>query len=744
LRVHQLLPVFRPHDAMSQAAVGFQWLLRRLGHLGAVYASEVQPGYGALVQPASQLRVTGGDLVLYHHGIASELASALLHLPCRRGVIFHNITPARFYRGTALAEALTAGRAQLSAMAPAVHLSLGVSHFNASELRIAGHTNVHTVPLFIEPARFDADAADEVFTRSLAGHAPLVVCAGRVVPHKRIEDVLALHAELRRLAPDARTLVVGAAAKGDRYFRALPKHDGVTFTGPLTHAELVSAYRAADVFVSMSEHEGFGVPLLEAMASDVPVLAFAAAAVPETLDGRGIAFDEKRFAALAELVMQLRLDDKLRTRVVDGQRERVEAQGPHASQAALAGALATLELEHKAPVRRHHRAGRPRVAVVVQRYAERISGGAEAHARMIALHLSAHADVTVLTTTASDHLTWQDVLTEGEAKDGAVRVLRFRCGGTRQMRAFNRLSAELLGEGQSRVEEERWLLEQGPRAPGLLEHLRDQGSTYDAVIFFTYLYAPTAHGLPLVADRALLVPTAHDEPPLAFDLYADVFELPQATLCNTPEEARLITQRFPAAVRPQVVGVGVDVPQTDAERFRARFAVTRPYLLYVGRLEAGKGLKELLKHHRDLSRSFPDAPELLIAGTGDLHIRGGPNVRALGRISDQEKYDGLAGAVAAVVPSRLESLSLLTLEAFACRTPVVGNAESEVVAGHLTRSGAGFAFSSTEEYVDAVKRAAAERDALSAKAAAYARRFRWPKVVEAYLVEIERIRKARR
>ncbi len=734
-RIHQLLPVFSPHDAMSQAAIGFQWLLRRLGWFGAVHAAEIAPGYASLVQPAAKLRVEEDDLVLYHHGIASELSSFLLHLPCRRGVVFHNITPARFYRGTSLEEPLNAGRAQLVALAAACHLSIGVSQFNAAELRGAGHENVHTVPLFIEPERFDAEAADPDFTRAFKDReTPLVVSVSRVVPHKRVEDLLALHAELRRLSPESRLLVVGPYAKGSAYFRSLNKLPGVTFAGAVSHAELVAAYRAADVYVSMSEHEGFGVPLIEAMACDVPVLAFAAAAVPETLGGRGIAFDEKHFAALAELVTTLRADVALKEKLVDGQRVRVDELSPDASQRALQTALESLRLVK--PKRRASRRKKPRVGIVVQRFGEAITGGAEAHARQVAHRLAPHADVTVLTTCAVDHLTWDDVLPEAEERDGPVVVRRFRCGGKREMRAFNRLSSGRFTEAQSRVLEEHWLAEQGPRAPELLQHLADHRSDYDAFVFFTYLYAPTVLGLPLVADKAVLVPTAHDEPPLQFDLYADAFELPRALLCNTPEEATLIGHRFPNAARARIVGVGVDpLPLSKKAPWRP---VPGPYLLYVGRLEGGKGLKELLELHRNLGAS---GPTLVLAGSGELRADA-PNVLRVGRITEQQKYDALHQADAVVVPSRYESLSLLALEAFASGTPVIGNAESEVVSGHLERSGAGFAFSDGKGYVDAVRRVQADRAALSKKARAYAKRFRWPKVVEAYLEEIERIRKA--
>jgi glycosyltransferase involved in cell wall biosynthesis len=207
-------------------------------------------------------------------------------------------------------------------------------------------------------------------------------------------------------------------------------------------------------------------------------------------------------------------------------------------------------------------------------------------------------------------------------------------------------------------------------------------------------------------------------------------------LCNTPEEAGLIAHRFPNAARARIVGVGVDpVPLSKKAPWRP---VPGPYLLYVGRLEAGKGLKELLELHRNLGDG---GPTLVLAGSGELRTNA-PNVVRVGRISEQQKYDALRQADAAVVPSRYESLSLLALEAFASGTPVIGNAESEVVSGHLERSGAGFAFSDGKGYVDAVRRVQADRKALSKKARAYARRFRWPKVVEAYLEEIERIRKA--
>jgi glycosyltransferase involved in cell wall biosynthesis len=721
---------------MGQAALAWQRALRHLGFVGDVYAEEVAPGYRSLVRPASALRPAPDALVLYHHGIASSLAGTLLHLPCRRGVVFHNITPARFYAGTRLELALTAGRAQLAALAEGVELSIGVSGFNARELEVAGHRNVKVVPLYVEPERFAASEADEATrTRLQASAGPTVISVSRVVAHKRVEDLLALHAELRRLHPHARLLLVGGYDAGSDTFKALSAQaralGGVHFLGRVSHSQLVAAYRSADVYVSMSEHEGFGVPLVEAMAADLPVLAFGAAAVPETMGGRGIVFDEKHFAGLAELVSVLQEDAALRANLLAGQRARLADFSLPKTVEALGAAL---ELPPRVtPGRR----ARPKVAVVVQRYGEEIRGGAEAHARMVATRLAEHAQVDVLTTCASDHLTWDNTWPEGVEHDGPVRVERFATTRGRQMQAFNRLSRSVFGVPQDLVGEARWVAEQGPLAPGLLAALSARRDDYDAFIFFTYLYAPTAWGVPLVADKALVVPTAHDEAPFRFHQYADVFVPPRALLCNTPEEEALIRQRFPQAARSLVVGVGVDAPKVSPARFRERFGLTGPYLFYVGRLEAGKGVPELLAHHQQLVAGFHDAPTLVLAGRGELTPRG-QRVVCLGEIDDEAKWDGMAGALAVVVPSRYESLSLLALEAFAVGTPVLGNAGSEVVKGQLQRSGGGLTWSNADEFARALQEVGRERERFSKAARAFARKHRWPAVIATYLKEIDR------
>lgn len=744
MAIHQLIPSFVPGDATGQAALHLQLLLRRMGHAGALYADEVGAGLEGLASPASALRPEPEDLVLYHHGIASPLSSQLMHLPCRRGVVFHNISPARFYTGLPLADALVAGRAQLAAMAPFADVAIGVSDFNAAELRVAGYRNVHTVPLFIEPERFSRANADAKLLKQLSGPGPVLLGVSRVMPHKRFEDLLALHRELLRLRPQARLLMVGGYEPGSRYFRALKREarglSGVHFLGRLSHAQLVAAYRSASVFVSMSEHEGFGVPLIEAMAAEVPVMAYAAAAVPETLGGAGVAFDQKRFAFLAELAVDLSEDLSLREPVLAGQKRRLEHFSAVSAQDALSRALEGL-LPRPAP-RPRKAPKRPRVGLVVQRYGE-VTGGAEKLAAQVAEHLAPHWDITVLTSCAKNHLSWDNTFPPGPDEVDGIKVLRFPSARMRNIRGFNGLSRQVFDRNNERLREEQWVAEQGPLCPGLLNHLATAKDAYDGYLFFTYLYAPTVWGLPLVADRALLVPTTHDEAPIRFGVYSDVFERPRALLCLTPEELTIIEKYFPHHARTRVVGVGVDRPAADGARFREKHGIRKHYLLYVGRQEPGKGVGELLEYHRALKQRFADAPDLVLAGDTNMDLSG-EGVRYLGRIDEQDKHDALAGALAVVVPSRYESLSLLTLEAFAQGTPVLVNGRSDVLVGQVERSGAGRTYTDLDSFIRGLREVGEEREPLGKKGLAYVKKQGWPQVVAAYREEMERILEEKR
>src|SRR5205814_3323173 len=231
--------------------------------------------------------------------------------------------------------------------------------------------------------------------------------------------------------------------------------------------------------------------------------------------------------------------------------------------------------------RRH----RVRILVVVQRYGAEVVGGSESHARVVAHRLAMVNEVEVATTNALDYWSWAPHFPEGESMDGPVRVRRFAVTGTRSP-TFKDAERHVLFEPHTLADEQAWLATQGPHAPGLLEFLRREGKAYDAALFYTYIYEPTAAGLPLVAERAALISTAHDEEPLRLVPYRALFQLPRAFGFLTPEERALVQARFKNAHIPsEVLGIGLDPPPWhDPAPFRERYAPRGPVVLYLGQI----------------------------------------------------------------------------------------------------------------------------------------------------------------
>jgi glycosyltransferase involved in cell wall biosynthesis len=345
-----------------------------------------------------------------------------------------------------------------------------------------------------------------------------------------------------------------------------------------------------------------------------------------------------------------------------------------------------------------------RVAIVVVRYGEAITGGAEAHARQVAHRLAARHEVTVLTTCAEDYVTWadSDALPSGESQDGPVRVLRFKVRQPRDLQRWEASMQPLLQGIWDDEDEQAILREQGPDVPELLDHLRQRGRAYDAVIFFTLLYAPTVLGIPLVSDRAILVPTLHDEKAAHLDAQARAIRLAREVMWNTPEERELAQRLYDVDDLPGAIcGVDIEPPaDLQPDRARARFGLQRPYLLYAGRIDVEKSCGEMLDFFASWSR-IDDRADLVLAGRAWMDIPQSPRIRHLGFVDTADLWDLYAGAVATVVPSRRESLSLLALESMAAGTPLLATAGSPVLEGHIRRSAAGLLYRDEWEFAAA-------------------------------------------
>ena len=390
---------------------------------------------------------------------------------------------------------------------------------------------------------------------------------------------------------------------------------------------------------------------------------------------------------------------------------------------------------------------RPEIAFVVQRYGEGVNGGSESLARAIAGRLAADYRITVFTSRARDYVSWRNEL-PGEERLEGVDVRRFPAERERDLDAFNAYAEPLYARAAAAAEsptaaptlaeELEFLRLQGPETPKLVEALAAEQDRFAAFVFFTYLYYPTYHGLalPRVAERAALVPTTHDEPPLRFSIYREVFVRPRAFGFLTAAEQSLVKRRFELGGRPAVLaGMGVDVPpHADSDSFRTRHALDRPYAIYAGRIDAGKGCAEMLAHHARYRRGKKEALELVLIGRLAMPEPRQDGVRYLGFLSEEEKAAALAGARVVVCPSPFESLSIALLEALALGTPGLVNARSEVLKEHCLRSGAALYYEDGDEYVESMELVARDGSlhaALGASGRRYVQaEYRWDVVLE--------------
>ena len=381
---------------------------------------------------------------------------------------------------------------------------------------------------------------------------------------------------------------------------------------------------------------------------------------------------------------------------------------------------------------------RPRVAVVVQRYGADVAGGSESLARAVAERLASDHRVTVFTTCARDYVTWRNELPEGSERVGGVEVLRFRAEEERDLDSFNRFSESLYGHPHSEEEELIWLKRQGPYVPRLVDQLEKCKDRFEAVFFFTYLYFPTYWGLRAAPARSILVPTAHDEPPLRFAIYESVFAAPRAFAFCSPPEEELVRSRFHLSGVPSTVaGFGVDTPPApDVEGFRIRHEVRGPYVLYAGRIDAGKGCAEMLDFYAQYRRNCRGSAQLLLIGKLAMPTPRLPGVRYLGYLSEAEKLAAMAGARAILCPSRYESLSIVLLEGLSLGTPGLVSARSPVLQDHARRSGAALHYVDVDEFVEALDLIVREeelRSALGENGRNYVgQEYRWDVVMAKY------------
>jgi glycosyltransferase involved in cell wall biosynthesis len=328
--VHQIVAALSPGDAVGNEAFEFQKLLRARGYQSEIYAHALAPEMAALGLPASDYsnrKISPEAVSIFHFAIGSPAVQRVLARSEPLILRYHNVTPYEFFLGFNghLVGLSYQGARDLASFAPRTALGLAVSEFNRRDLERAGFTRTAVLPLAMNRSALD-QAPDPIVTSRFRDGRKNLLFVGRVAPNKKIDDLVRVFCAYQRyVEPESRLFIVGDGRGFENYTRRLDelvshlRIDEVVFAGAVTQSELNAYYRLADAFLCLSEHEGYGAPLLEAMHFGIPVIAFDAGAVRETLHGGGILVTEKKPEVMAELLGLVMRDASLRARVLETQ-----------------------------------------------------------------------------------------------------------------------------------------------------------------------------------------------------------------------------------------------------------------------------------------------------------------------------------------------------------------------------------------------------------------------------------------
>ncbi len=325
-RVHQVLATLGYGDAIGHEVLGIQRVLQDDGYHSEIFVETADRRLEHLTTDYREMvgAVAPDDVLIHHFSIGSRASRTAYALPGRMALVYHNITPPEYFLGVHqdLVKLCFRGRRELTAYIARCELALGDSEYNRQELDALGFRSTGVLPVVPDFAHLDlppntmtAERFDDGWTN--------VMFVGRVIPNKKFEDVIrAFHVYRTRHNPRSRLLLVGSYGGFEKYLAMLHAliarlaTPDVHFLGHVSNEELTALYDVADLFLCASEHEGFCVPLIESFYKQVPVLAYAATAVPATMDGGGVLYNTKDPFEIARVMAAVLDDADLEDRVI--------------------------------------------------------------------------------------------------------------------------------------------------------------------------------------------------------------------------------------------------------------------------------------------------------------------------------------------------------------------------------------------------------------------------------------------
>jgi len=331
--VHQFVSSFSPRDAVGNIVLSIRDILREAGYYSNIYAETIHPEMkNEAICHTKYSKENSNDILIYHHSFASYLIDYLLPLQQRIVLIYHNITPSHFFKG--VDENIVAGsehgRKQLTLLKEKVNVALCFSKYSEEELKQKGFSNTVVIPAIINLEKHDYKKNISLINKFQ--FSTNIISVGRIAPHKKIEDILKVFAYYSQCINEKSNLfIIGKYDKSDPYYQWLQdvintlNLKNINFLDDVPDEDLMSYYELADISIILSEHEGFCIPLVESMTKKVPILAYGAGAIPETLGDAGILLQEKNYEEIAEMIHLIVNDQKIREKIVTAQNKRLQS-----------------------------------------------------------------------------------------------------------------------------------------------------------------------------------------------------------------------------------------------------------------------------------------------------------------------------------------------------------------------------------------------------------------------------------
>jgi glycosyltransferase involved in cell wall biosynthesis len=334
MKINQILPSISYGDAISNHTVEIMNILRSCGYESEIFAQHIHPKLAHVTKVYTEYQKLSSpeNILIFHFSIGSDISKFVKTLPDKKILIYHNITPYNYFMGIndTLVHLLRDGRRELAEYTNIIDLALGDSEYNRIELAGIGFKNTGVLPIIIDFEKYNQEP-DQKILKKFDDDYTNFIFVGRLSPNKKQEDVIKMFYYYNKcIDQNSRLFLVGSYDGMEKYYeqlRELVKRlnlKNVYITGQVDFKELLTYYKLSDIFISMSEHEGFCVPLLESMYFGIPIIAYKSTAIPYTLNGSGILVNEKRYENAAEMAHILVKDKKIQNKIIENQRLRLQ------------------------------------------------------------------------------------------------------------------------------------------------------------------------------------------------------------------------------------------------------------------------------------------------------------------------------------------------------------------------------------------------------------------------------------